>query len=93
MYSQAYERSRAAKMAHRPHPGNFQGTQLCRAGTHATASGYGEIRAGTVELRTPKLRKGFPSFLEPLRLAKKALTVVVQEALLHGISARSVDDQ
>ena len=35
-----------------------------------------ETRAGTVELRIPKLRKGsyFPGFLEPRRLAEKALT-------------------
>jgi transposase-like protein len=42
-----------------------------------------ETRAGTVELRIPRLRKGsyFPSFLEPLRLAERALTAVIQEAL------------
>ena len=53
-----------------------------------------ETRAGTVELRIPKLRKGsyFPSFLEPRRLAEKALTAVVQEAYVHGVSTRSVDD-
>src|SRR6187431_1934187 len=41
-----------------------------------------ETRAGTVELRIPKLRKGsyFPGFLEPRRLAEKALTAVIQEA-------------
>lgn len=41
-----------------------------------------ETRAGTVELRIPKLRKGsyFPGFLEPRRMAEKALTAVVQEA-------------
>ena len=35
-----------------------------------------ETRAGTVELRIPKLRKGsyFPGFLEPRRIAEKALT-------------------
>ena len=35
-----------------------------------------ETRAGTVELRIPKLRKGsyFPGFLEPRRMAEKALT-------------------
>ena len=34
-----------------------------------------ETRAGTVELRIPKLRKGsyFPGFLEPRRMAEKAL--------------------
>src|SRR4051812_23059195 len=53
-----------------------------------------ETRAGTVELRIPKLRRGsyFPAFLEPCRLAEKALTAVVQEAYVQGISTRSVDD-
>ena len=53
-----------------------------------------ETRAGTVELRVPKLRKGsyFPSFLEPRRLAEKAIAAVVQEAYVHGVSTRSVDD-
>ena len=51
-------------------------------------------RAGTVELRIPKLRKGsyFPAFLEPRRTAEKALTAVIQEAYVQGISTRSVDD-
>ena len=53
-----------------------------------------ETRAGTVELRIPKLRKGsyFPGFLEPRRTAEKALTAVIQEAYIQGISTRSVDD-
>ena len=53
-----------------------------------------ETRAGTVELRIPKLRKGsyFPSFLEPRRMAERALTAVIQEAYIHGVSTRSVDD-
>ena len=53
-----------------------------------------ETRAGTVELRIPKLRKGsyFPFFLEPRRLAEKALTAVIQEAYIQGVSTRSVDD-
>ena len=47
-----------------------------------------------MELRIPKLRKGsyFPGFLEPRRTAEKALTAVIQEAYLGGISTRSVDD-
>ena len=51
-------------------------------------------RAGTVELRIPKLRRGsyFPSFLEPRRMAEKALTAVIQEAYIQGISTRSVDE-
>jgi putative transposase len=53
-----------------------------------------ETRAGTVELRIPKLRKGsyFPGFLEPRRMAEKALTAVIQEAYVHGVSTRSVDE-
>src|SRR3984885_13466798 len=53
-----------------------------------------ETRAGTVELRIPKLRKGsdFPAFLEPRRMAEKALTAVIQEAYVQGVSTRSVDD-
>ena len=41
-----------------------------------------ETRAGTVELRIPKLRKGsyFPGFLGPRRMAEKAPSAVVQEA-------------
>lgn len=53
-----------------------------------------ETRAGAVELRIPKLRKGsyFPGFLEPRRLAEKALTAVIQEAYVQGVSTRSVDE-
>jgi transposase-like protein len=53
-----------------------------------------ETRAGTVELEIPKLRKGsyFPAFLEPRRASEKALTAVIQEAYVHGVSTRSVDD-
>ena len=53
-----------------------------------------ETRAGTVELRIPKLRRGsyFPGFLEPRRMAEKALTAVIQEAYVQGVSTRSVDE-
>lgn len=53
-----------------------------------------DTRAGRIELEIPKLRKGsyFPSFLEPRRTAEKALVAVIQEAYVHGISTRSVDD-
>ena len=53
-----------------------------------------DTRAGTVELEIPKLRKGsyFPAFLEPRRTAEKALTAVIQEAYVQGISTRSVDE-
>jgi transposase-like protein len=53
-----------------------------------------DTRAGRIELEIPRLRKGsyFPSFLEPRRTAEKALTAVIQEAYVHGVSTRSVDD-
>jgi putative transposase len=53
-----------------------------------------QTRAGTVELRIPKLRRGsyFPGFLEPRRMAEKALTAVIQEAYVQGVSTRSVDE-
>jgi transposase-like protein len=53
-----------------------------------------QTRVGTVELRIPKLRRGayFPAFLEPRRTAEKALTAVIQEAYVQGLSTRSVDD-
>ena len=53
-----------------------------------------ETRAGSVDLKIPKLRKGsyFPGFLEPRRTAEKALTAVVQEAYIQGVSTRSVDE-
>ena len=53
-----------------------------------------ETRAGTIALRIPKLRKGsyFPGFLDPRRLAEKALTAVIQEAYIQGVSTRAVDN-
>jgi len=53
-----------------------------------------DTRAGRIDLAIPKLRKGsyFPSFLEPRRTAERALAAVIQEAYVHGVSTRSVDD-
>lgn len=53
-----------------------------------------ETRAGAIDLEIPKLRKGsyFPGFLEPRRAAEKAMTAVIQEAYVQGVSTRSVDD-
>ena len=52
-----------------------------------------ETRAGAIDLRIPKLRKGsyLPALLEPRRTAEKALVAVVQEAYIQGVSTRSVD--
>src|SRR6266540_2992732 len=51
-------------------------------------------KAGDVELRIPKLRKGsfFPSILERRRRIDRALFAVVMEAYVHGVSTRKVDD-
>jgi len=78
---------------------------LCNAGRHERSAeranhrnGYRdrawETRAGTVDLKIPKLRKGsyFPVFLEHRRTSERALIAVIQEAYVHGISTRSVDD-
>jgi putative transposase len=53
-----------------------------------------DTRAGRIELKIPKLRKGtyFPAFLEPRRTAERALAAVIQEAYVHGVSTRAVDD-
>ncbi len=53
-----------------------------------------DTRVGQIDLEIPRLRRGsyFPSFLEPRRTAEKALTAVIQEAYVHGVSTRAVDD-
>jgi transposase-like protein len=54
-----------------------------------------ETRLGSLELKVPKLRTGasyFPAFLEPRRTIEKALTAVIQEAWVAGVSTRKVED-
>lgn len=53
-----------------------------------------DTRLGTLDLKIPKLRQGsyFPAFLEPRKTAEKALTAVIQEAWIQGVSTRKVDD-
>ena len=57
-------------------------------------SGRWDTRVGTVDLAIPKVRPGtyFPSLLQPRRRAEQALLTVVQEAYVHGVSTRKVDD-
>ena len=59
-----------------------------------TGRGWGQPRAGDIDLNIPKLRKGsfFPSMLEPRRRVDQALYAVVVEAYVSGVSTRSVDD-
>ncbi len=53
-----------------------------------------DTRVGTLQLSIPKLRHGsyFPSLLEPRKMSEKALLNVVQEAYVHGVSTRKVDE-
>jgi putative transposase len=53
-----------------------------------------DTRVGTVELKVPRVRDSsyFPSLLEPRRRAERALSAVVQEAYVRGISTRKVDE-
>lgn len=53
-----------------------------------------DTRVGTIELAIPKVRPGtyFPSLLQPRRRAEQALLAVVQEAYVHGVSTRKVDE-
>ncbi len=54
-----------------------------------------DTRAGTIELAIPKLRRGsyFPEWLlEPRRRAEQALTQVVCQCYVEGVSTRRVDD-
>jgi transposase-like protein len=78
---------------------------LCGAGPHERSetrvnqrNGYRdrswETRLGTLDLRIPKLRQGsyFPAFLEARKTAERALVAGIQEAWIHGVSTRKVDD-
>lgn len=78
---------------------------LCNAGYHERSAerdnhrnGYRvrrwDTRAGTIELKIPKLRAGsyFPDWLlEPRRRAEQALVQVVADCYLAGVSTRRVD--
>ncbi|MQM40192.1 IS256 family transposase [wastewater metagenome] len=78
---------------------------LCGAGRHERSgertdqrNGYRsrrwDTRVGSMELSIPRLRHAsyLPGFLEPRRAAEQALTAVVQEAYIQGVSTRSVDE-
>ena len=52
-----------------------------------------ETRVGEIELMIPRVRQGsyVPSFLEPRRRSEQAITAVVMEAYVNGVSTRKVD--
>lgn len=69
-----------------------------RTGTRTgQRNGYRErpwdTRVGTIDLHVPRVRDGsyFPALLDPRRRAERALTAVVQEAYVAGVSTRRVD--
>jgi putative transposase len=53
-----------------------------------------DTRVGSLTWRVPRVRDGsdVPSLLEPRRRAERALVAVVQEASIHGVSTRRVDE-
>ena len=53
-----------------------------------------DTRVGSLTLKVPRVRDGgfFPSLLEPRKRAEQALVAVVQEAYVHGVSTRRVDE-
>jgi len=53
-----------------------------------------DTRVGSIELQVPRVRDGgfIPSLLEPRKRAEQALVAVVQEAYVHGVSTRRVDE-
>jgi transposase-like protein len=53
-----------------------------------------DTRVGTIPLRIPRLREGsyLPSLIEPRRRAERAVLSVIQEAYVHGVSTRKVED-
>ncbi len=53
-----------------------------------------DTRVGTIDLQVPRVRDDSysPALLDPRRRAERALTAVVQEAYVAGVSTRRVDD-
>lgn len=53
-----------------------------------------DTRVGTIDLKVPRARDGgfIPSILQPRKRAEKALTAVIQQAYVEGVSTRKVDD-
>ena len=71
---------------------NARPIALLNATATATATGRREPERWSFAFPSCARAAYFPSFLEPRRLAEKAIAAVVQEAYVHGVSTRSVDD-
>ena len=74
--------------------GYYERTETRTAQRNGSRDRLLATKAGDVDLKIPKLRKGsfFPSILERRRRIDRALFAVVMEAYVHGVSTRSVDD-
>ena len=69
------------------------GEEIARSDYEAVG-GVNFYTSGTLDLKNPKLRQGtyLPAVLEPRKTTEKALTAVIQEAWIGGVSTRRVDD-
>ena len=72
----------------------YERTSERRGERNGTRERRWDTRVGSLTLNVPRVRDGsyFPSLLEPRRRAERALVAVVQEAYVHGVSTRRVDD-
>lgn len=73
--------------------GRYERTEARAAERDGRRPRFLAARAGDVELKIPRLRRGgfFPSIIEPRRRVDRALWAVVVEACVAGVSTRSVD--
>ena len=74
--------------------GRYERTDERTAHRNGSRARTWDTRVGTLELAVPKVRPGsdYPSLLQPRRRAEQALRAVVQEAYVHGVSTRKVDE-
>ena len=74
--------------------GRYQRTESRVTDRNGSRPRLVSTQAGDVQLKIPKLRKGsfFPVILEPRRRIDQALSAVVMEAYVNGVSTRAVDD-
>lgn len=74
--------------------GKYERTANRTGQRNGTRERQWDTRVGTIELKVPRVRDGsyFPSLLDSRKRAERALTAVVQEAYVQGVSTRRVDE-
>jgi putative transposase len=82
------------EVTHHVGAGRYERTAERRGERNGSRERQWDTRVGSLTLSVPRVRDGsyFPSLLEPRRRAERALVAVVQEAYVHGVSTRRVDD-